>query len=96
MDEDERIKRQQAEVDARRAAFLSHIKHCEDCKNGGRIMCAELVLLLRLYQRAQKLLSELVLISARAIREEKNLDEAAVIETRTPELQRGEATRTAT
>ena len=65
MDEDKRIKRQQAEVDAQRAAFGSHIKHCEDCAKGGRVMCAKLELILRLYGRAQKLLSELVLTTPR-------------------------------
>jgi hypothetical protein len=65
MIEQERIKSQQAEVDAQRADFLSHVDHCEYCRadlrdrNGRRLSCGDLI------ERAQKSLVVVLLPTRR-------------------------------
>ena len=67
MDKGERMKWRRAAVNARRAAFLSHIENCETCRThlrgaiSGRATCRELVPILRAYDQAQAFLAELLL-----------------------------------
>lgn len=71
MSQQEQIGWQQAAVDALRAAFLSHVARCADCRadlrceGTGRLTCAEVGAIMREWERAQQFLAEMLLRTIR-------------------------------